>query len=129
MGEPRSRILVVDDESFYLDVLVELLKERYRVTVAKSGEQALKRAMGTPSQDLILLDVMMPEMDGYEVCRRLKMNRRTVDIPVIFLTVKGEVEDEIKGFEVGAVDYITKPMSPPIVLSRVKTHLDADQGA
>jgi len=123
MGEPRSRILVVDDESFYLDVLVELLKEHYRVTVAKSGEQALKRASGSPPQDLILLDVLMPEMDGYEVCRQLKQNKRTAGTPVIFLTVKGEVEDEIKGFEVGAVDYITKPISAPIVLSRVKTHL------
>ena len=123
MEEHRSRVLVVDDESFYLDVLVDLLNSHYRVTVAKSGEQALKRAMGPPPQDLILLDVMMPEMDGYEVCRQLKQNKRTADIPVIFLTVKGEVEDEIKGFEVGAVDYITKPMSPPIVLSRVKTHL------
>ena len=123
MGEPRSRILVVDDESFYLNVMVDLLKDHYRVTVAKSGEQALKRAMGSPPQDLILLDVLMPEIDGYEVCRQLKRNKRTADIPVIFLTVKGDVEDEIKGFEVGAVDYITKPMSAPIVLSRVKTHL------
>ncbi|MGD8931422.1 MAG: two-component system response regulator [Chromatiales bacterium] len=114
---------MVDDESFYLDVLVDLLKERYHVTIAKSGEQALKRAMGLPPQDLILLDVMMPEMDGYEVCRQLKQNKRTSDIPVIFLTVKSEVEDEIRGFEVGAVDYITKPISAPVVLSRVKTHL------
>jgi putative two-component system response regulator len=118
---------VVDDESFYLNVLVELLKEHYHVTVAKNGERALKRAMSSPPQDLILLDVMMPEMDGYEVCRQLKQNKRTAGIPVIFLTVKGEVEDEIKGFEAGAVDYITKPISAPIVLSRVKTHLALTQ--
>jgi putative two-component system response regulator len=123
MDEEKPRILVVDDETFYLDVLVGLLKEDYRVSIAKTGQQALKRALSNPPQDLILLDVLMPEMDGYEVCRQLKQNRATAGIPVIFLTVKGEVDDEIRGFDAGAVDYITKPMSPPIVLSRVKTHL------
>ncbi len=123
MGEPMQRILVVDDETFYIDVLVNLLQEDYRVSIAKNGESALQRAFGSTPPDLILLDVMMPDLDGYEVCRRLKEDDRTVNIPVIFLTVKSEVVDEIRGFEAGAVDYITKPMSPPIVMSRVKNHL------
>ncbi|RLJ19959.1 two-component system response regulator [bacterium endosymbiont of Escarpia laminata] len=123
VSESKPRILIVDDESFYLDVLVNLLNEEYRLSIAKDGEQALKRAGGATPPDLILLDVLMPQMDGYEVCHRLKADERTANIPVVFLTVKGEVDDEIRGFELGAVDYITKPMSPPIVRSRVKTHL------
>ncbi|KRT56423.1 response regulator [endosymbiont of Ridgeia piscesae] len=120
-------ILVVDDESFYINVLVDLLREQYRVTVAKSGQQALSRVSSEIPPDLILLDILMPEMDGYEVCKQLKADPCTVDIPVIFLTVKSEVDDEIRGFQLGAVDYITKPMSPPLVLSRVKTHLALSQ--
>lgn len=123
MENKQARILVVDDENFYIDVLVNLLKYDYRVTVAKNGESALKRAFGDTPPDLILLDILMPGIDGYEVCRRLKENPKTQNIPVIFLTVKSEVDDEIKGFELGAVDYISKPMSPPIVKSRVKNHL------
>lgn len=123
MDKENPRILVVDDENFYIDVLVNLLQEDYRVSVAKNGEAALKRAFSTTPPDLILLDVIMPGIDGYEVCRQLKADKRTADIPVIFLTVKSEVDDEILGFEIGAVDYITKPMSPPIVRSRVKNHL------
>ncbi len=119
----RQRILVVDDENFYIDVLVNLLQDDYRVSIAKNGQAALKRALSSTPPDLILLDVMMPDIDGYEVCRQLKADKRTTNIPVIFLTVKSEVDDEIRGFETGAVDYITKPMSPPIVKSRVKNHL------
>ncbi|MBT9586276.1 two-component system response regulator [bacterium] len=100
-----------------------LLKETYRVKVANGGERALKIAMSEAPPDLILLDIMMPEIDGYEVCRRLKADPRSVDIPVIFLTAKSEVADETLGLEMGAVDYITKPISPPIVLARVKTQL------
>ncbi|MCW8930392.1 MAG: two-component system response regulator [Gammaproteobacteria bacterium] len=118
-----SRILVVDDETFYIDVLVNLLQDDYQVSVAKNGQAALKRALSTTPPDLILLDVLMPDIDGYEVCRQLKMDTRTQNIPIIFLTVKSEVDDEIKGFELGAVDYISKPMSPPIVKTRVKNHL------
>jgi len=100
-----------------------LLKDLYKVKIANNGERALKVAMtGTPP-DIILLDIMMPVMDGYEACRQLKANPETRDIPVVFLTAKAEVEDEMKGFELGAVDYITKPISPPIVLARVHTHL------
>ncbi len=124
MEQEPSRILVVDDENFYIDVLVNLLQEEnYRVSVAKDGATALKRAWGDTPPDLVLLDIMMPEMDGYEVCRKLKADPRSADIPVIFLTVKSEVDDEVRGFELGAVDYIAKPMSPPIVKSRVKNHL------
>ncbi|MEN8177994.1 MAG: two-component system response regulator [Pseudomonadota bacterium] len=123
MEERKPRILLVDDESFYLDVLIELLANDHQVSVAKNGAQALKRAKASPAPDLILLDVLLPDIDGYEVCRHLRENPATAGIPVIFLTVMREVEDEIKGFELGAVDYITKPISPPIVQSRVKTHL------
>src|SRR6185295_17018362 len=100
-----------------------LLKDDYRLKMANRGEAALKIAATLPVPDLILLDIMMPEMDGYEVCKRLKAEQITSDIPVIFLTAKVEIEDEEKGFEVGAVDYITKPVSPPILKARVRTHL------
>jgi putative two-component system response regulator len=119
----RPKILLVDDETLYIDILVDLLKEDYTAVVAKSGAQALKRITDGLRPDLVLLDILMPGMDGYEVCRQLKKNPSTSMIPVIFLTVKSEVSDEIKGFELGAVDYIAKPMSPPIVRARVKSHL------
>ncbi|MCF6282848.1 MAG: two-component system response regulator [Candidatus Polarisedimenticolaceae bacterium] len=126
MSSKRDKILIVDDESFYIDVLVNLLSDDYNITVAKSGEQALNRADSDSPPDLILLDILMPTMDGYEVCRRLKSQPNTATIPIIFLTVKSEVEDEIKGFNLGASDYIIKPMSPPIVKSRIRTHLALD---
>ncbi len=124
MDTAKPRILLVDDETLYIDILVDLLREEYTTVVAKSGAQALKRVADGPLPDLVLLDILMPEMDGYEVCRLLKEDARTRGIPVIFLTVKSEVSDEIRGFELGAVDYIAKPMSPPIVRARVKSHLD-----
>lgn len=120
----KPKILIVDDEPLNLNVLASLLRADYRPVVAKNGEQALERASADPPPDLILLDIMMPELDGYEVCRRLKASERTRDIPVIFVTAMGEVEDETRGFDLGAVDYITKPISPPIVAARVKTHLE-----
>lgn len=119
----KATVLVVDDEPFYINVLVELLQDDYQVIVAKNGVQALKRISEHQKPDLILLDWLMPEMNGLEVCTRLKEDPETRDIPVIFLTIKSEVDDEIRGFEAGAVDYIRKPMSPPLVKSRVKTHL------
>jgi len=122
-NKEKQRILIVDDEKFYIDVLLNLLQDDYSVNIAKTGELALKRALNNTPPDLILLDVVMPGIDGYEVCRQLKADKRTRDIPIIFLTVKSEVSDEIRGFELGAVDYIAKPMSPPIVMSRVKNHL------
>lgn len=122
MGDPTANILVVDDNAENRVLLSGLLKPHYKVLVAVNGEQAL--ALATAKlPDIILLDIMMPEMDGYEVCIRLKANPVTQSIPVIFLTAKTQIEDEKKGFEVGAVDYILKPISPPILLARIQTHL------
>jgi putative two-component system response regulator len=119
----KATILVVDDTPDNLSLMQALLKDKYKVKGANNGEKGLKIASAESPPDLILLDIMMPGMDGYEVCRRLKANPATRDIPVIFLTAKTEVEDEQLGFELGAVDYITKPVSPPIVLARVHTQL------
>ncbi len=119
----KSTILVVDDTTDNLALMSNLLKNDYKVKVASSGEKALQIASSVSPPDLILLDVMMPEMDGYEVCQRLKSNPKTMHIPVIFLTAKAEEEDEKKGLELGAVDYITKPISPSIFIARVKNHL------
>ncbi len=119
----RQTILVVDDTPDNLTLLSGLLKEQYRVRIANGGARALQVAASPPLPDLILLDVMMPEMDGYEVCRRLKGNPETAGIPVIFLTARTGVEDEERGFAAGAVDYIPKPISPPILRARVATHL------
>jgi len=119
----QDKVLVVDDERFHLNVIVGLLEDEYTTIVAKNGEKALEIANSDAPPDIILLDVLMPEMDGYEVCRQLKANPRTSDIPVIFLTVKSDVEDETRGFDTGAADYIAKPFSPPIVRARVRNHL------
>ena len=119
----RPTILVVDDTPANLSLLSNLLKHQYRIKVANNGIKALELAAAAPP-DLVLLDIMMPEMDGYEVCRRLKASDATRQVPVIFLTAKTEVEDEEMGFSVGAVDFIHKPISPPIVVARVKTHLE-----
>jgi putative two-component system response regulator len=119
----RPTVLVVDDTPDNLVLMSGLLKDDYRVKVANSGERALKIAISDNPPDLILLDIMMPEMDGYEVCKRLKTYPQTRRIPIIFLTAMTEVADETKGLALGAVDYITKPISPPIVLARVKTQL------
>jgi putative two-component system response regulator len=116
-------VLVVDDTTANLMLMNDLLNPLYTVKVASSGARALKIANSGTPPDLILLDIMMPEMDGYEVCRRLKSSPATRDVPVIFLTAKAETSDEQAGFALGAVDYITKPISPPIVLARVKTSL------
>lgn len=119
----RPTVLVVDDTPDNLALMSSLLKDSYRVKVATNGERALKIAWSDPAPDLILLDVMMPMMDGYEVLSRLKSDPRSQTIPVIFLTALAETEDEERGLNLGAVDYITKPVSPPIVLARVATHL------
>ncbi len=119
----KPLVLIVDDTPENITLMNGLLKERYGTRIATNGERALAAALVEPRPDLVLLDIMMPGMDGYEVCRRLKADARTGNIPVIFLTAKTELEDEQKGFDVGAVDYITKPVSPPIVSARVKTHL------
>ncbi|MEI7841766.1 MAG: two-component system response regulator [Gallionellaceae bacterium] len=119
----KATILVVDDTPANLSMMNALLKDDYVVKVANSGTRALQIAHADGPPDLILLDIMMPEMDGYEVCRQLKLDVQTRDIPVIFLTAKSEVDDEQHGLELGAVDYITKPISPPIVMARVRNHL------
>lgn len=123
----KPTILVVDDTPDNLSLMSGLLKDLYKVKIANNGERALKVATTGMPPDIILLDIMMPVMDGYETCRHLKSTPGTKDIPVIFLTAKAEVEDEMKGFELGAVDYITKPISPPVVMARVKTHLELKQ--
>ena len=128
-GEEKATILVVDDTPDNLSLIAGLLKDSYKVKVAIDGERALKIVQSDSPPDLILLDIMMPGMDGYEVCRRLKADGRTRDVPVIFLTALTAVEDERKGLELGAVDYITKPISPPIVAARVKTHLSLKAAA
>jgi len=119
---PKYNVMVVDDAETNIDILVETLGDDYDVSVAMDGESALQDISNSPP-DLILLDIMMPGMDGYEVCERLKADEKTLSIPVIFITAKTEVEDEVKGFDIGGVDFITKPISPPVVLARVKAHL------
>ena len=121
--QKKARILVVDDKPYNLTLMSNLLKDNYIVEIAKGGEEALRIVASGLSFDLILLDIMMSGMDGYEVCQILKSSPKTINIPVIFVTAKIEVDDEKKGLELGAVDYITKPISPPIVLARVKNHL------
>lgn len=122
----NETVLVVDDNPENRAVLIGLLKPYYRVLVAINGLQALEICTRS-HPDLVLLDVMMPEMDGYEVCRRIKLQPQLEAIPVIFLTAKSQIEDEQMGFSVGAVDYIMKPISPPILLSRVETHIKLKQ--
>lgn len=118
----RPTVLIVDDNRMNIDLLVETLKSEYDLLVALDGETALEIVLDD-MPDLILLDIMMPEMDGYEVCRRLKSDDRTKAIPIIFVTAKTQVDDEAKGLACGAVDYITKPISPAIVQARVRTHI------
>jgi putative two-component system response regulator len=123
LSAEKSTILVVDDTPDNITLLCSLLGEQYKNKVATNGIRALKIAKTEPYPDLILLDIMMPEMDGYEVCRQLKADPATEHIPIIFLTAKTQEGDETKGFGLGAVDYITKPIIPPILMARVHTHL------
>ena len=118
----NKKILIVDDEPNNLQILRQILNADYSLIFAKNGKEALD-AVAKHQPDLVLLDVMMPEMDGYEACQQLKKNPTTQSIPVIFVTAMSDVDDESHGFDMGAVDYITKPVSAPIVLSRVRTHL------
>ena len=121
-ADARPKLLLVDDEPTNLQVLRQILQDDYRLLFAKDGDKALELA-AQESPALVLLDVMMPGMTGHEVCARLKANAATAGIPVIFVTALADVDDEAQGFAVGAVDYITKPVSPPIVRARVRTHL------
>jgi sigma-B regulation protein RsbU (phosphoserine phosphatase) len=116
-------VLVVDDAPSNIQIVSSILKDTYKIRVATNGAKALELMKVAPPPDLILLDVVMPDMNGYEVCSRLKMDTETRDVPVIFLTGQTEIEDETRGFDVGAVDYIHKPFSAPVVKARVQTHL------
>ncbi|MBF0119904.1 MAG: hybrid sensor histidine kinase/response regulator [Desulfobacterales bacterium] len=119
----ESKILIVDDTEAYIDVLVEALGGIYEILVATNGVEAMEIVKEDPP-DLILLDILMPEMDGYEVCRQLKANETTREIPVIFVTSMNDIEDETRGLELGAIDYITKPISASIVRARIRNHLE-----
>lgn len=122
-SQHKQKIMIVDDAPSNIAVLGQILTGEYDLVVATNGEKALLLAEITPLPDLILLDIMMPGIDGYEVCARLKANSLTRRIPVIFVTAKDDTTDEEKGFACGGVDYLTKPVSAPIVRARVKTHL------
>ena len=122
----QKKLLAVDDEPNNLQVLRQILRSHYQLIFAASGEKAIEAAV-THQPDLILLDIMMPGMNGYQVCEKLKANAATRAIPVIIVTAMSEVEDEARGFDVGAVDYIQKPVSGPILLRRVETHLSLVQ--
>ena len=120
-------VLIVDDEPANISLLNEVLKTDYRIMVAKDGKRALLVAQSNPPPDLILLDIVMPELDGYEVLKRLKADEDTKKIPIIFVTSKNKDEDETKGLEKGAVDYIHKPFNPAVVKARVRAHLELKQ--
>ena len=122
-GGPSDTVLVIDDSPEILGIINELLKRDYRLKAANGGEKGLRLAATEPKPDIILLDIMMPDLNGHEVCRRLKANPATRDIPVIFLTAMSNESDEETGFSLGAVDYIAKPISGPILRARVKTQL------
>src|ERR1700733_910840 len=122
-ADQKKTVLMVDDAPANIKTVKAILRDLYKIRVAASGVKALEMARIAPPPDLILLDVLMPDMDGYEVCKQLKMVPETRNIPVIFLTGQTHVEEETKGFAVGAVDYIHKPFSPAVVMARVETHL------
>ena len=125
----KPTILVIDDTPDNLSLMQLLLRDLYTVKGANHGERGLEVARTEPRPDLILLDITMPGMDGYAVCERLKNDPRTADIPVIFLSARSEVEEVEKGFALGAVDYITKPICPAICLARLRTHLQLKAAA
>jgi diguanylate cyclase (GGDEF)-like protein len=122
--EKKPKILIVDDVPENIRMLMEILKQDYATIPATSGEFALEKVLSASLPDLVLLDLLMPVMDGYEVCRRLKENPKTRDIPVIFITSVSETRDNARAFELGAMDYITKPFNTATVKARVKTHVN-----
>ena len=122
MRHPQT-LLIVDDQLDNLKLLSDLLEENYRVQAVTSGQEALLLLNQIGAPDLLLLDIMMPVMDGYELCQRIKARPDTAHTPIIFLTAKNDTESEMRGFEVGAVDYVTKPVHPPALLARVSAHL------
>lgn len=126
MNPARPLVLIVDDNPTNIDLLVNTLKAQYRLGIAKNGPKALEYTLKN-KPDLVLLDIMMPEMDGYEVCSRIKANPETVSIPIVFITALTETLNKTKGFELGAVDYITKPFQAAEVKARIRTHLSLEQ--
>lgn len=123
MTQKKAKILIVDDMPANIKILVDALREEYRISVAKNGAEAIALVCSDEAPDLVLLDVVMPQMDGYEVCAKLQADSKAKRIPVIFITSLDSDEDEAKGLELGAVDFITKPFSMPIVKARIRTHL------
>ncbi|MES9870612.1 MAG: HD domain-containing phosphohydrolase [Sedimenticola sp.] len=121
--QTKKTILIVDDETSFLDLLTSYLEEDYRVIAVKDGASAVKRAAAEPVPDLVLLDIVMPEMDGYQVCQKLQQDPQTCDIPVIFSTSVEDEHQEARGFSLGAVDYVTKPFSSAVIKARIETHL------
>lgn len=121
--DKKSCILIVDDERQNIKVLNEFLRDTYKIMAAKNGAQALKAAQGNIVPDLILLDIMMPGIDGYDVCKKLKANEKTKHIPVIFVTAVTETQDAARGFQAGAVDFIEKPLDPVMAKARVDLHI------
>jgi len=126
MNASHPLVLVVDDNATNIDLLVNTLKADYRLGIAKNGQKALEY-IGKQKPDLVLLDIMMPEMDGFEVCNRLKADPETAAIPIIFITAMAETNHKTKGFELGAVDYITKPFQAAEVKARIRTHLSLEE--
>ncbi len=122
-GPGKETILIVDDTPTNIQILAQALRNSYAIKVAANGAAALEIVLGQEKPDLILLDIMMPEMDGYEVCRRIKQDPTSWDIPIIFVSAKDELADQKLGFDLGAVDYIAKPFEVPLVLARVNVHL------
>ncbi len=120
----KYTILIVDDMPINLQVLSDFLKSDYHIKVATAGAKTIEIALSPNPPDIILLDIIMPEMDGLEICRRLKDNPETADIPIIFITAKGAAEDEMLGLELGAADYISKPFHPAVVKARIRTQLE-----
>jgi putative two-component system response regulator len=123
--DENKTVMVVDDTETNIDILVELLGDEYEIMVAMDGKECLEAVqMQTP--DIFLLDVMMPGMDGYELCRKLKSYKRTKDVPVVFVTAKDAIDDKLDGYDAGGVDYITKPIDPEFTLATIKKHLKSE---
>lgn len=121
--DDKNQILIVDDDQLNISVLKEILHKDYEIISVESGEEALKAVAGSQPPDLILLDILMPDMDGYQVCKLIKDDEKTSHIPIVFVTAVSEAMDAAKAFELGAVDYVTKPFNPVTVKARVNTHI------
>ena len=125
MYSDKPVVLVIDDSPEHIELISNVLRDEYVVKAATNGERGLQIAIQDPKPELVLLDIIMPDIDGFEVCKQLKKNPITASIPVIFLTAQCDVDKEQSGFDLGAVDYITKPISPPIMRVRVRSQIDA----